>query len=142
MNAEINLTKEITKKIFFRILPIPVFFYTILIKPFPRNGYEFIKNPTINSGINLELNKIENVNKIALRKKIINDLKFHSSSIRGTKKNITKVILNKEGKIMGYKFYNLYYPNYFTTIQSNSAITKTSPFKKSINLFLIIFKYN
>ena len=125
MNAEINLTKEITKKIFFRILPIPV-----------------IKNPTINSGINLELNKSENVNKIALRKKIINDLKFHSSSIRGTKKNITKVILNKEGKIMGYKFYNLYYPNYFTTIQSNSAITETSPFKKSINLFLIIFKYN
>jgi hypothetical protein len=133
---------EQLKKIFFKFFPISVFFYVTLIKYFPRSSYLFIKTDNSYTDIKSIPQKGELYSKTRIRKKLLLDLKLHKVSINWNKKNVTKLILNSEGKIIGYKPCTLFYPNYFTKIQSAKLLDKSKILKKNDRIFLIIMKYN
>jgi hypothetical protein len=103
MTSEKNSILEKIKKIYFQVLPVSVFFYITLTTYFPRNCYKFVKTETIENNIKPKITKLEKLSKIKLRKKLIIDLKFHDTSLNWSRKNVTKLLLNPEGKIIGYK---------------------------------------
>lgn len=140
MTSEKNSILEKIKKIYFQVLPVSVFFYITLTTYFPRNCYKFVKTETIENNIKPKITKLEKLSKIKLRKKLIIDLKFHDTSLNWSRKNVTKLLLNPEGKIIGYKFCKIFYPNYFTRSQSNKIISKSKVLKPNEKLFLVIFK--
>jgi hypothetical protein len=142
MNSETNFRSGKIKKLCFQFFPISVFFYLTLTTYLPRNCYKFIKAQTLETKIDSIIKKSETLTQIKLRKKLLNDLKIHGISINWNKKNVTKIILNDEGKILGYKFYNIFYPNYFTKTQSNKILSKTKILKPTQKYFLVIIKYN
>lgn len=85
--------------------------------------------------------KLEVKEKSNIRKKTIIDLKYHVMKKNSNKENIIEIILNKEGKILGYKPCAIFYPNYFTTTQPKSLIETSQKFKKNkTNLCLIKLK--
>lgn len=142
MISKKNLIIEKIKKIYFRLFPISVFFYITLTTYFPRNCYKFVSRETLNNNINPIIEKFETTSKTKLRKKLLTDFKIHSTSINWNKKNVTKLILNHEGKIIGYKFCYIFYPNYFTKIQNSKIISKMNIVKSNGKIFLVIFKNN
>ena len=142
MNTEKNYLNDVTNKIFFMFFPVSVFFYIILTHSFPRNSYRVLRTKILEKISHIIARKSETKKKIKLRKKLLKDLKIHSTSINFNKKSVTKVIVNSEGKILGYKFCNLFYPNYFTKTQNYNVIVDSELFEKKPKLFLIIFKYN
>lgn len=142
MNTENKYALENIKKITLKLFPISIFFYVSLTTYFPRNCYKFVKTKTLDNKFHPEITRLENSSKIKLRKKLLTDLKIHSTSINWNKKNATKIIVNLEGKIIGYKFCNIFYPNYFTKIQNNKLLFKRKILKPSIKIFLVIFKNN
>lgn len=142
MNINKRLMFETVKKLFFKFFPISVFFYITFTKYFPRSSYIFIKTELFSNETNPINEKIESISRSRLRKKILYDLKFHSTSINWNKKCVIKLILNTEGKIIGYKFCNVFYPNYFTKLQNIKLVNKHKFMKKNRRYFLIILKHN
>jgi hypothetical protein len=142
MTSGTERLNEITKNTVFTFFPIYVFFYLILSKCFPRGEYPLIKTDILNNKISLIKSKLESSNTIKLRKKVISDLKMHKSHKNFKKQYITKISVNKDGKIIGYKFCTLFYPNYFTKIQNKNLIMDTKLVKKYRGLFLIVINYN
>lgn len=122
---------------------ISIFYFTINITV-ERNKYPIkIENPyptrsnKKNSYVKLEVNEKNNI-----RKKTILDLKYHAIKKNANKENIVEIILNQEGKIVGYKPCVVFYPNYFTKTQPKSIIETSKKFKKNkINLCLIKLKF-
>lgn len=142
MNTGKKYLNEVTNKIFFIFFPVSVFFYIILTHSLPRNAYRVLRTKIIQKISHIIARKSETRKKIKLRKKFLKDLKMHSTSVNFNKKSVTKLVVNSEGKILGYKFYNLFYPNYFTKTQNYNVIVDAELFEKKPKLFLIIFKYN
>jgi hypothetical protein len=130
------------KQMLFKVIPICVFFYITFTKYFPRGVYNIAESEmrdSISSSIDT---KCESLSKHKVRKKILQDLKLHTKYTNWNRKNITKLILNKEGKIIGYKFYTVFYPNYFTKSQTDRLMTKNKFSKNKSCLQSIIIKYN
>ena len=142
MNIEKKCLNETTNKIFFIFFPFSIFFYLILTRSLPRNAYPALRTQILEKISHIIHRKSETAKKIKLRKKLLQDLKMHSTSINFNKKSVTKLVVNSEGKILGYKFCSLFYPNYFTKTQNNNIIVDSELFEKKPKLFLIIFKYN
>jgi len=83
----------------------------------------------------------ESKNKHKIRKKTLIDLKYHLVKKTMNKENIIQLILNQEGKIIGYKYCAVFYPNYFTKIQPQSVLKTNKPVNKiKTNLCLIKLK--
>jgi hypothetical protein len=142
MNSESNFITEKIKKICFQYFPISVFFYITLATYIPRNCYKFVKTESLGDNAKFEIKKFEKLTKIRLRKKLLIDLKAHATSQNWNKKNVTKIILNAEGKIIGYKLYHLFYPNYFTKTQNSKIVSKAKILKPSVRYLLVNFMYN
>ncbi len=142
MNSNQNLIVEQIKRIFFQFFPISVFFYVTLTTYFPRSSYRLIKTNFLYNDKKLIIKKIEPNSKTRIRKKLLSDLKLHKTTVNWNKKNIIKLILNTEGKIIGYKPYKLLYPNYFTKLQTGKLINKNKVIRKYNRISLIIVNYN
>jgi hypothetical protein len=134
-----KISKRIQNVAFF-LLPISLIFYFSLTTIIPRNTYIFL-NQTKKSEFNISsLNKKESTEKIKVRKKLLQDFRYHKSSITWDEKMLTKLLVNQEGKIIGYKLYNIFYPNYFTKTQLKNLLRSSYKIKresypiKAINL--------
>jgi hypothetical protein len=85
--------------------------------------------------------KTENTKKSIFRRKIWIDLKYHKRKQNFNTENTIQVLINKEGKILGYKLCNICYPNYFTRKQPKTIIKTSKKFKyKKIKLCILNFK--
>jgi len=130
------------KQMLFKVTPICVFFYITFSKYFPRGVYNIAESQMRDNIPSLIETEFESLSKNKVRKKILEDLKLHTKYTNWNRKNITKLILNKEGKIIGYKFYTVFYPNYFTKSQTDKITTKNKFPKNKSCLQSIIIKYN
>lgn len=59
-----------------------------------------------------------------LPEKLSLDLKYHKLQISRFPKTVIKLIVTDEGKVLGYRYYSAFYPNYFTHKQSKQIIDK------------------
>lgn len=106
----------------FSLFPMGLIFYFSLTNIIPRNTCFFL-DKTKQEDLNLRiLVTTETGEKVKIRKKIIQDFQYHKSTINWNKTILTKILVNQEGKIIGYKLYNVFYPNYFTKTQIKSLI--------------------
>ena len=85
--------------------------------------------------------KLEEKKKEKIRKKIIVDLNYHLVKNNPHKENAIHILLNQEGKILGYKPCAIFYPNYFTKNQPKEIVRPEKNFSKTkTNLCLIKVK--
>jgi uncharacterized membrane protein YeiB len=118
--------------------PVSILLYLSFTHIIPRNTYNFVKEeytdllkPTI-------LPTLETQRKMKLRKKVMQDLTYHKIRSNWNAQTITKVSINSEGKIVGYKIYKAFYPNYFTKTQIANMLKKaTKVTNKNSNLHTI-----
>jgi|SaaInlV_125m_DNA_1040241.scaffolds.fasta_scaffold01652_9 hypothetical protein len=119
------------------LFPLSFIFYFSLTNIIPRNTYSFL-NQEETSEFNISnLNSEETRTKIKVRKKIIQDFQYHRSSVNWNKNMLTKLLVNREGKIIGYKLYNVFYPNYFTKTQIRNLLKysyRTNPLDSPIEV--------
>ena len=123
------------------LFPLSFIFYFSLTNIIPRNTYSFLTQEETSEFNISNLNSEETRTKIKVRKKIIQDFQYHRSSVNWNKNMLTKLLVNREGKIIGYKLYNVFYPNYFTKTQIRNLLKysyRTNPLDSPIeviNLF-------
>ena len=123
------------------LFPLSFIFYFSLTNIIPRNTYSFLTQEETSKFNISNLNSEETRTKIKVRKKIIQDFQYHRSSVNWNKNMLTKLLVNREGKIIGYKLYNVFYPNYFTKTQIRNLLKysyRTNPLDSPIeviNLF-------
>lgn len=68
------------------------------------------------------------------RNKLMVDIKYHDLKKNTNQKPTTQILINQEGKIVGYKFCNIFYPNYFTRQQPRSILKAGRKFRiKKLN---------
>lgn len=117
----------------YKILPLASILYLSFISIIPRNTNLFIEKVIIEKEKNKTSLSMENYKQKKLRHKLSQDFKYHEINKNWYKKSLSKVALNKEGKIIGYKIINIFYPNYFTKSQIRNIIKKsrTFPYKKT-----------
>nr|BDA99083.1 hypothetical protein [Hemiselmis andersenii] len=132
-NSIKTLTNNRFLNIIYKVLPIASILYFSLTSIIPRNTYPFLKKPTIEKKIFSNLLIVEKPNNKKIRYKLNQDIKYHQLNKNWYKKTITKISLNEEGKIIGYKMNSIFYPNYFTKTQLKNIIPKSEifPFKKT-----------
>jgi hypothetical protein len=46
--------------------------------------------------------------------------------VNWNKNMLTKLLVNREGKIIGYRLYNVFYPNYFTKTQIRNLLKNST----------------
>jgi len=86
--------------------------------------------------------KKETIENIKLRKKVVIDLKYHEIEKNYNKTTVLHIIINQEGRIVGYKPCNIFYPNYFTKNQLKKIINISKKYNlKKINLCMIKIKF-
>ncbi len=128
---------------FLKITSLFTLFYFTLHNTIERNNYP-INLGNLNSTTAKQENTnflSESKNKHKIRKKTLIDLKYHLVKKTMNKENIIQLILNQEGKIIGYKCCAVFYPNYFTKIQPQSVLkTNKTVNKTKTNLCLIKLK--
>lgn len=139
-----EIFKKPTMHIYFlKITSLITIFYFSLNTTIERNLYP-ISIKTLPSAEFTPKNKnvgSETENGYKIRRKILIDLKYHLVKKNANKENVIHVILNQEGKILGYKSCSIFYPNYFTKIQPQSVLKTNKTFKKNkTNLCLIKLK--
>jgi hypothetical protein len=118
--------------------PFSIMLYISFTHIIPRTNYAFLKekhpqmlNPTT-------FTTLETRYKLKIRKKIIQDFTKHKIRENRNAHSITKVIINNEGKIIGYKIYKAFYPNYFTKTQIKNMLKKVTKFiNQNSNLHII-----
>jgi hypothetical protein len=118
--------------------PFSIMLYISFTQIIPRTNYAFLKeeHPTMLN--QTTFTPLENHYKLKIRKKIIQDLTKHKTRENWNAHPITKVIVNKEGKLVGYKTYKSFYPNYFTKKQIRSMFKKVTKFtNQTSNLHII-----
>lgn len=126
-----------------KLISIITIIYSTLSSTIERNKYPFnVKQSHIKNISNLDnLKKIETTKKTIFRKKIWFDIKFHNERKISTEKSTVEILVNNEGKIIGYKPCKIFYPNYFTKNQQKELIKIGKKFKlKKINPCLIKYK--
>nr|BDA97821.1 hypothetical protein [Chroomonas collegionis] len=73
--------------------------------------------------------EIETTSQKNYRNKLMMDIKYHDLKKNTNQNPTTQILINQEGKIVGYKFCNIFYPNYFTRQQPRSIIKAGKKFK-------------
>lgn len=125
---------------FFNLFSIVGFIYFSLSSLITRDSYFFFDSKEkVKLVTELEpIRKLECVDKHRIRKKCIADFSHHRISLSSSYKSTTQIILNSEGKIIGYQYYKIFYPTYFTTSQLSNLLKKASflPLKKT-NLHIV-----
>ena len=119
------------------LFPLSFIFYFSLTNIIPRNTYSFLTQEETSEFNISNLNSEETRTKIKVRKKIIQDFQYHRSSVNWNKNMLTKLLVNREGKIIGYKLYNVFYPNYFTKTQIRNLLKysyRTKPLDSPIEV--------
>ncbi len=119
------------------LFPLSFIFYFSLTNIIPRNTYSFLTQEETSEFNISNLNSEETRTKIKVRKKIIQDFQYHRSSVNWNKNMLTKLLVNREGKIIGYKLYNVFYPNYFTKTQIRNLLKysyRTNPLDSPIEV--------
>ena len=119
------------------LFPLSFIFYFSLTNIIPRNTYSFLTQEETSKFNISNLNSEETRTKIKVRKKIIQDFQYHRSSVNWNKNMLTKLLVNREGKIIGYKLYNVFYPNYFTKTQIRNLLKysyRTNPLDSPIEV--------
>lgn len=132
------LLKDRTITLFF-ILSV---LYIGLVTPIVRYTYYFL---TKNSVIQLDSNNfiLNNNGHIKLQEKLILDLPYHKLNFHLFPKTVIKLSLNDEGKITGYRYYSVFYPNYFTHNQAKRVINKDYLInKKKITFHIVKVSYH
>lgn len=107
-----------------QIFPIFITFYICLNSLIPRSSYIFLTEKTWDKIKYSENENNEDSFKIKIRRKIIQDFKIHACPKHLDKKTVVKIIIDNEGKIIGYKLYKTFFPNYFTKTQVNYIFKK------------------
>ena len=110
-------------------LQISLFLYLSLTNIISRCNYNFLPEKTtifLKQTKEYSLETKETKEKKNLRNKILQDLKFHKILKNWNTKSITKITLNNEGKIVGYKIYKNFYPSYFTKSQIRKLIERSA----------------
>lgn len=113
------------KETLFSFLQISIFVYFSLTNIIPRYRYNFLPEKNSNTLNSVNIASLETNEKCSLRSKLFQDLKYHKILNNWNTKTVTKVTLNNEGKIIGYKIYNRFYPSYFTKTQIKNIIRKS-----------------
>ena len=108
------------------LFPVAFIFFVSLTNIIPRNTYSFLTQKETSEFSISNLNSEETRTKIKVRKKIIQDFQYHRSSVNWNKNMLTKLLVNREGKIIGYRLYNVFYPNYFTKTQIRNLLKYSS----------------
>jgi len=122
----------------FSLFPMGLIFYFSLTNIIPRNTCFFL-DKTKQEALSLKSQvATESAEKIKVRKKIIQDFQYHKSAINWNKTMLTKILVNQEGKIIGYKLYNVFYPNYFTKTQIKSLIKSSHKMNQNFHPIDII----
>jgi hypothetical protein len=106
--------------------PLSIILYLSLTHVIARSNYTFIKEEPTEVLNTKELPPLEIQYKMRLRKKVLQDLTHHKLKSNWNAHTITKVTINNEGKIVGYKIYTTFYPNYFTKTQITNVLKKTA----------------
>jgi hypothetical protein len=105
---------------------ISILLYISLTQIIPRNNYNFIKEEQTEILNITKLPALETQPKMKLRKKVIQDVTYHKIKSNWNVHSITKVTINSEGKIVGYKIHKTFYPNYFTKTQIANIFRKAT----------------
>jgi hypothetical protein len=114
------------KKKTINFFPFSILLYISVTHVIPRNNYIFIKEETTEILNTKKLPPLEIQYKMKLRKKILQDFIHHKVKSNWNAHNITKITVNSEGKVVGYKIYKTFYPNYFTKTQITNILKKTA----------------
>lgn len=127
-----------------KLVSVVSLIYSILGSTIERNKYPvtlknyYLEDNKTTSNFN---KKIENKKRSIFRKKISFDLKYHTRIKISNNESTVRLILNNEGKIIGYKPCNVFYPNYFTKTQQKQLIKIGKKFKlQKINPCIIKYK--
>ena len=133
-----TLNQNTIRNLLFKTLPIASIFYLALTNIIPRNTNNFLPDPIIEHTKSPSLLRKEQNKQTKYRHKISQDLNYHQIQKNWYRKTISKITLNKEGKIIGYKLNHIFYPNYFTKTQLKNIIPKSDkfPFSKT-NLHIV-----
>lgn len=129
-----------------RILHLSGFFYMVFSASLHKNNWSCFKEIHLERGMYgtshiKSISHWEIVHKRGVSKKILEDLKHHKIVQDGETKTVTQVLIDKEGKISGYKVRLLFRPNYFTKNRSLNLITKKTQVKlRKINLQMMNIK--
>lgn len=128
-----------------KITSILTIFYFSLNTTIERNKYP-ITIKTFSTKVSNRESKsfdIGEKEKYKIRKKTIKDLKYHLIKKNSDKEHVIQILVNQEGKIVGYKTCGIFYPNYFTKSQPQSIIKTSTTFNKNkTNLCLIKVKFH
>lgn len=117
--------------------------YLALSTIISRNNYIFLKEMNTEIMETRPLTMTEPGDKLKIRKKILQDITYHGLDKNWNKKLITKLSINQEGKIIGYKVYQSFYPNYFTKLQIKTMFkTQIISIKKNLHLDIIRLSTN
>lgn len=128
----------------FKIAPLLAFIYLSLIQTIERNKYPLqIESKSPQTYIEKETYlKKETSENSKLRKKVVLDLKYHEIEKNYNKTNVLHITINQEGRIVGYKPCNIFYPNYFTKNQLKQLINMSKKYNlKKIHLCMIKIKF-
>jgi hypothetical protein len=106
--------------------PASILLYYSFTNIIPRNNYTFIKEEHTEIMNTMELPEREVQHKMKLRKKVMQDLIYHKIRLNWNAQTVTKVAVNDEGKIVGYKMCKAFYPNYFTKTQIANMLKNTT----------------
>ena len=118
-------------------------FYFTINTTVERTNYPIKKEETYPSTYKKENSyfRVEITRKQSIRNKTLVDLNYHLVKKYSTEENIVHIILNQDGKILGYKPCAIFYPNYFTKTQPRSIIKTSKQLSKNkTNLCLIKLK--
>ena len=115
--------------------PVSILLYLSFTHIMPRNNYNFIAEEQTEVLNPAKLPALEIQYKMKLRKKVMQDLTHHEIMSTWNEHTVTKVTVNNEGKIVGYKICKAFYPNYFTKTQIANMFRKvTKSTNQSSNL--------
>jgi hypothetical protein len=119
-------------------LPLSILLYISLTQIIPRNNYNFLREEPTEIVNSPKLTTRETKHKLKLREKLMQDLVYHKVGSDYNVPIVAKITLNDEGKIVGYKLYKVFYPNYFTETQIQNMFKGVNKFPSlSSNLHTI-----
>jgi hypothetical protein len=105
------------KKTASAFFPLSILLYISLTHIIPRNNYNFLKEEPTEIVNPPKLTTKETQHKLKLREKLMQDLIYHKVVSGCNVPVVAKITINDQGKIVGYKLYKVFYPNYFTETQ-------------------------
>jgi hypothetical protein len=116
------------------LFPFAIVLYISFTQIIPRTNYAFLREKDPEKILRMTESRsaltpqlcclkkelLESQYKVTVREKLIQDFTYHKISADWNEHARTKIIVNNNGKFIGYKIDGAFYPNYFT----NPEITK------------------